>query len=481
MRQGAAIQVALSEAWLSESASESGGSGFPPRIPSEEDVPRFFTAHAVVRRTFLALLGTVFAAELTSMLVIDAAMPPGVPTVVAAVVDAVLLATLAALPIWFLILQPLNGALREEHEALARHGEQLRRESAHQEFEARLHRAVEMAGSEEALRRVLQRAIDHLSPDQPMEILLVDASEAHLRREVGSVAADERFACKVESPGDCVAARRGEARLFADSAELDACPMLVEACPGGCAAACVPLSVSGRTVGVLRTVRPVEDGVGSGLLRDMQVVASQAGNQLGLIRAMDASELAASTDPLTGALNRRRLEDTLGRWLRTERTFTLVLTDIDHFKRLNDMYGHEMGDRCLRAFTQALRDSVRANDVVARIGGEEFVIAMPGVVADQALEAVERLRKALPDMMIRAGLPSVRASWGVADTLDTTDLDELLRLADKALYAAKHAGRDRVVRTTPEHGDTAVPAVPPSELEASAVPPSDVEATPARG
>ncbi|MGM0578136.1 MAG: diguanylate cyclase [Myxococcota bacterium] len=421
-----------------------------PRIPGDEDVPHSFTAHAVMRRTFLRLLGTVFAAELTAMLLLHFLLPTDLPPLIEATVDAALLTVLVGLPTWFLILQPVSGALREEHQALARRAETLRAESAHQEFEARLHRAFEMSDSEPSLQRVLRRTIDHLSPDAPMELLLADSSEAHLRQEVAGGAAAGGFGCPVDSPANCVAARRGQARIFPDSGALDACPMLLDACEEGCAAACVPMSVGGRTVGVLRTSRSRGEEIPRSLVRDMEVVASQAGNRLGLLRAMEASELAASTDPLTGVLNRRRLDHVLGTWVRAGRSFAVVLADIDHFKRLNDSYSHETGDRCLRAFTQAIRDVVRSNDLVARLGGEEFVLAMPEADAPKAAEVVERIRAALPDALTRAAVPRFTASWGVTDTSASTDIEELLRLADRALYAAKHAGRDRVVLSSEE-------------------------------
>jgi diguanylate cyclase (GGDEF)-like protein len=127
-----------------------------------------------------------------------------------------------------------------------------------------------------------------------------------------------------------------------------------------------------------------------------------------------------------------------------------VLADLDDFKRVNDAYGHEAGDRVLVAFASRLRESVRESDLVARLGGEEFALVLPEIDLDGALAMAERVRRRLTDEPIgAAGAVTllVTASFGVAEASAAPDWSALLRRADAALYAAKGAGKNRVSGT----------------------------------
>ena len=126
----------------------------------------------------------------------------------------------------------------------------------------------------------------------------------------------------------------------------------------------------------------------------------------------------------------------------------LILADLDHFKSINDRFGHVAGDRVLTAVADALLDGVRGHDVVGRYGGEEFVIFLPETGLDEALVVAERLRSAVAALSFDdyAGL-EVRSSFGVAEAnaVSAADADPLVSAADDALYRAKRAGRDRVI------------------------------------
>lgn len=164
-------------------------------------------------------------------------------------------------------------------------------------------------------------------------------------------------------------------------------------------------------------------------------------------------ERLALLDPLTSLYNRRyfavMLETEFARHLRDGADLSLLMLDLDHFKRVNDTWGHQEGDRVLVTLAGILRSNLRAQDVAARVGGEEFAVIMPGVGGAGALAAAERLRCAVRDGAFTVGpgtrIP-VRISIGVASTerLGISALQELLRLADDALYRAKGLGRDRV-------------------------------------
>ncbi len=155
------------------------------------------------------------------------------------------------------------------------------------------------------------------------------------------------------------------------------------------------------------------------------------------------------TDVLTGVGNRRRLEEALPLEVnRVERNGTglcALMADLDYFKRINDGFGHEAGDKVLAAFGDLLLRQTRPTDIVARYGGEEFVILLPHTRLDYALVAAERIRAALAAAHIEPLPDGVTASFGVAELAVGEKGDALLRRIDAALYSAKQSGRNRVV------------------------------------
>jgi diguanylate cyclase (GGDEF)-like protein len=159
----------------------------------------------------------------------------------------------------------------------------------------------------------------------------------------------------------------------------------------------------------------------------------------------------AITDALTGALNRHGLVPYLERELakaqRTERPVSVVLCDLDHFKAVNDVHGHDVGDAVLKLFVDRATASIRTGDVLGRWGGEEFLFVLPETAVGDAVQVAERLRQSLrrPEL----GLPAVTVSAGVATAARNTgyDLKTLLSVADRHLYLAKET-RDRVVAQT---------------------------------
>lgn len=159
------------------------------------------------------------------------------------------------------------------------------------------------------------------------------------------------------------------------------------------------------------------------------------------------------TDPLTGVLNRIGLYTGLNRiWqeaVRERTPFTLLMLDGDDFKRVNDQWGHDMGDRVVRALAQCIRASVRDHDLVGRYGGDEFIIVLARADYNTAIPAVERLhQRSRVCMAGEANMPldGIQVSVGAASFTDEPqDVPELIRWADKALYAAKAKGKGRTV------------------------------------
>ncbi len=162
----------------------------------------------------------------------------------------------------------------------------------------------------------------------------------------------------------------------------------------------------------------------------------------------------AVTDALTGLNNRRYLDTHLAtlvdRSNRRGRPLSVLITDIDHFKSINDTHGHEGGDDVLREFSKRIRGAVRGADLACRYGGEEFVVVMPDTTSEIAAQVAERLRDAVAGAPFRisasGAAAAVTTSVGIATLeVDGEGADSLLRRADKALYQAKNNGRNQVV------------------------------------
>jgi diguanylate cyclase (GGDEF)-like protein len=185
------------------------------------------------------------------------------------------------------------------------------------------------------------------------------------------------------------------------------------------------------------------------------IESTMPGLAIALNNAQNHQDLqrVAALDPLTGVLNRRfglqRLKEEIARSVRSGDPLGLLMLDLDHFKTINDTYGHLVGDRVLQAVVRAARQVLRDGDVFIRYGGEEFLIVLPGAGSEDRLIMAERLRRAVAESGVtEAGQRIlVTVSIGVAGMPDeaAANLDELIGLADGALYTAKNSGRDRTV------------------------------------
>jgi two-component system cell cycle response regulator len=183
---------------------------------------------------------------------------------------------------------------------------------------------------------------------------------------------------------------------------------------------------------------------------DLDLLLARARTLLEFKACLDTWQEAAFTDHLSGLANRRRLERQLEREIeRTARyghPFSLLILDIDEFKKVNDTFGHESGDEVIKLLSKTLQEGIRGIDLAARIGGEEFAVILTETTLERATEVAERLRLAIKAMEIPE-VGSITASLGVAESpFCAQTAQELMACADAALYAAKDQGRDRVVQ-----------------------------------
>ncbi len=223
-----------------------------------------------------------------------------------------------------------------------------------------------------------------------------------------------------------------------------------------------PILLIAETEDRARVLRGLEMGVNDYLMRplDRNELRARVRTQLrrkyyteSLRESMQATIEMAVIDPLTGLNNRRYMESQLGNVLQKaearRRPVSLMILDIDHFKRVNDTYGHGAGDDVLKGFAQRVRQVIRAVDLMCRLGGEEFVILMPDTDIDYAAMIAERVRSSVEGSLfpVEGGrnLP-ITVSIGIADNSSSAAPDEILKRADIALYRSKSNGRNQVTK-----------------------------------
>lgn len=217
---------------------------------------------------------------------------------------------------------------------------------------------------------------------------------------------------------------------------------------------CIPIIAQGETLGILHFQATADHPqLRESDLSLKNTFAEQIGLSIANIRLREALRSQSIIDALTGLFNRRYLEEILDREVRratrSEQPVGVMMLDLDHFKNFNDTYGHEAGDVVLRETAAFLKRSVRAEDIVCRFGGEEFVVILPLADATNTQSRAERIRSKLHELTVLhegKSLGAVTMSVGVAALpAHGHSCKALLDAADAALYRAKREGRDRVV------------------------------------
>lgn len=340
-------------------------------------------------------------------------------------------------------LQDANAGLTHSIGDLARQNEQI--ES--------LNRMVELLQRCQQLREAFEVLTTYL-PDvvecEAGAMYLLRPSTQLLERAVAWGNPAEK--AEMFAPDWCWGLRRGRAHVIHGEIANPICQH-IEA-PDTGLTVCIPLAAHGGTQGMICLQRAAWNPADSKRhLLFLGTAVEQISLGLANLRLRDALKDQSIRDPLTGLFNRRYMEESLVREIsRATRSATpvaVLILDLDHFKKINDTYGHAAGDDVLREMGTILRFRSRAEDVAARHGGEEFLLMLPGMDKIDAVQRAEDLRIAISEIQLLEDgveLPKVTASIGVAVFPDHGyTADDLLRSADKALYRAKNAGRDRVV------------------------------------
>jgi diguanylate cyclase (GGDEF)-like protein len=328
---------------------------------------------------------------------------------------------------------------------------------------------LQVANDEDEAHLLLQRHLERTLTATTAVVLnrnnSADRLEAVTPLPGGSSLADSLRGAK---PRSCLAVRAGRTHSQdAGRSALLACPVCAS-CPG--ATLCLPLTVGGQVIGsVLLNHTAAYTEAEEQRIRDS---VGQAAPVLANLRNLAVAEIRAATDGLTGLPNKRAVTDAMKRLFAQASTtaspLALLLIDLDHFKQINDQWGHPVGDQVLASVGTVLRSALRARDFAGRNGGEEFAVLLPDTVVPAALEIAERIRAAVAEISLPGADVSVTASFGVVGFPDhASTLDRLERLADAALYIAKRGGRNRVELADPASPDPVADDAPATDSRAT--------------
>lgn len=342
---------------------------------------------------------------------------------------------------------------REVRRVRARRDRERRYRDTQAEFAGAMQIMRDEAEAHELVKSHLERTIDGVD----VTILNRNNSDNRLYAAT-AVDGDAALAEKLvdAEPESCLAVRLGRAHEQGVAAD----PLLSCDLCGKSAAEvlCTPSLVGGEVIGsvLVRADRALR---GQERERVADSVA-QASPVLANLRNLAIAETRAATDALTGLPNSRSCRDNLKRMVahagRTVSPLSAVMFDLDHFKQVNDRFGHGAGDDVLAGVGEALTATLRGSDFGGRYGGEEFLLLLPGTDQAGALAVSEKLRTAIEALEFQQPELTVTASFGIATyPLDALDADALVRMADRALYAAKAKGRNRVelIDTAGRHED----------------------------
>ena len=305
---------------------------------------------------------------------------------------------------------------------------------------------VQAVDSEAEAHQLVQRHLERAIPGARADVLIRNNSDNRLQVATMPAADSVLHESLTDAePRACLAIRLGRPHQDGTDHEgLLACSVCSRV-PG--TATCEPLLVSGKVIGSVLVER--REPMTEPQRRALNDTVSQAAPVLANLKTIAIAESRASTDALTGLANRRAMNDTLKRMAahagRSGEPLSAIALDLDHFKTVNDRYGHEVGDAALSAVGECLRENLRQSDFAARIGGEEFLVLAPDTDAEGALVLAEKLREALTREEIPQLLQPITASFGIASIpYHAGGAELLLRRADRACYLAKDRGRNRV-------------------------------------
>jgi len=332
-------------------------------------------------------------------------------------------------------LQIVNTELEQNTKSLRERGDVI-------ELLGGMAHRMQAARTDDELAQIVRVFVPQVLPDIPGALYAHNNS----RNCLAPVASWGGITVPIEgfAPERCWALRRGQSHSVEDPSREIVCGHVAE----NEVYHCEPLLAGGEVIGVLY----LQGRIGAENRFRMNVLTENIASALVNHRLQRSLREQTIRDPLTSLFNRRYMEETLkleiARSSRAGTPLSLVMCDIDHFKRFNDEFGHDAGDSVLQMVAAEMRSRFRDGDVICRFGGEEFTIIAPGTTAEALAGRVETVRRAIAELAVRHGnrtLGSTSMSFGIATWSDAMDRDgaTLIQAADMALYQSKRDGRNR--------------------------------------
>jgi diguanylate cyclase (GGDEF)-like protein len=355
-------------------------------------------------------------------------------------------AALALLVLSGIAIRNSRRAIEESERSRAAEADRTAAERDYHETQREFTEIMQITRDEDEAYRLLKRHLERSLAGS--DVLVLNRNNSHDRLEPMTELADDSplvGPLQAAEPDSCLAVRLGKTHeRSADQEPLLTCELCGSTNTNS---TCVPALVGGEVIGSVLVQHPTRiDTSGS---RRIEESMTQASPVLANLRNLALSQTRALTDGLTGLPNRRSVDDTLKRMAahaeRTSSALGAAVFDLDHFKQVNDLFGHEKGDEVLAAIGAAVGSSLRASDFAGRFGGEEFVVLLPDTDREGAVEVAQKLRLAIAAIDVTGVSRAITASFGVAAMpADAFEPTLLLRAADRALYVAKSRGRNRV-------------------------------------
>jgi len=355
----------------------------------------------------------------------------------------------------------IERELQHAHDELQRSVLELERRNQEMRLVGEMVELLESCRTLEEAYEVVTRRILHLLQDTSGALYMITPSR-NMLEYVGRWGEPALEYDKTFDPEDCWALRRNKPHgMESETSDLICKHVEGANCAPG-AYLCIPMVAHGEVMGLLHIRYANGNKNAKSIIANSAKAATE---QLSLIlanlRLRDTLRNQSIRDPQTGLFNRRYMEDSLDRELsRAERSgkpVVVAMLDIDHFKHLNDNYGHSAGDAVLRDWSNLLKSRFRGSDIVCRYGGEEFVIILPEISVDNARQRLEQLRQDLRRVVVRQDgqtIDGVTVSMGIAYyPIHGRTNQSLIQTADKALYRAKELGRDCIVTASEEAQD----------------------------
>jgi diguanylate cyclase (GGDEF)-like protein len=318
--------------------------------------------------------------------------------------------------------------------------------AAQEDRHAEFVESMQLAETEEEAHELLKRHVERSAPSS--SVVVLNRNNSADRLEPKTVLPEHSALHKslaAAKPRSCLAMRSAATHeRDPDRSRL----ILCEVCGVSPERAiCEPLLVGGEVIGSLLIHHP--EPLDAEEQRAIKESVTQSAPVIANLRTIAIAEQRAATDALTGKPNSRAARDTLKRMVaqaaRSDSPLAAILVDLDHFKQINDSYGHGAGDDVLASVGSTLTTSVRESDFAGRYGGEEFLLLLPNTTAEDAGAVAEKIRSQLTQTLVTGIGTPVTASFGVSGfPQHAIDGDTLLRSADRALYTSKRNGRDRV-------------------------------------